>query len=56
MNVDIEDFYNNDDEHADYFLATSGKALLLAVQRTDGLGEQDLYVSFPKPASPPASP
>ncbi|OGX84854.1 OmpA family protein [Hymenobacter coccineus] len=54
-NVDIEDFYNNDDEHADYFLATSGKALLLAVQRTDGLGEQDLYVSFPKP-SPPGQP
>ena len=50
--VDIEDFYNNDDEHADYFLSTSGKALFLAVERTDGLGSQDLYVSFPKPAAP----
>ena len=49
--VEIEDFYNNDAEHVDYFLATSGKALLMAVDRTDGLGQQDLYVSFPVPGS-----
>ena len=52
VDVNIDDFYNNDDEHADYFLSTSGKALLMAVERTDGLGSQDLYVSFPKPAPP----
>ena len=50
-NLDIEDFYNDDAEHVDYFLATSGKALLMAVDRKDGQGEQDLYVSFPKPGT-----
>ena len=45
--ISIEDFYNKDKEHIDAFLATSGKALLMAVERNDGLGGQDLYVSFP---------
>jgi len=49
--IEIEDFYNNDPEHVDCFLATSGKALLMAVERTDGLGGQDLYVSFPVPGT-----
>ncbi|GAA4347771.1 hypothetical protein GCM10023185_03060 [Hymenobacter saemangeumensis] len=49
--IEIEDFYNNDPDHVDCFLATSGKALLMAVERTDGLGGQDLYVSFPAPGS-----
>lgn len=49
--VEIEDFYNNDAEHVDFFLATSGKALLMAVDRNDGMGEQDLYVSFPVPGT-----
>lgn len=47
--INIADFYNKDKEHIDAFLSTSGKALLMAVERNDGLGSQDLYVSFPAP-------
>ena len=43
----IDDFYNKDKEHIDAFLSTSGHALLMALERNDGLGGQDLYVSFP---------
>ena len=46
---DIKDFVNLDKEHVDFFLATSGKALLMAVERPDGLGGQDMFVSFPVP-------
>jgi outer membrane protein OmpA-like peptidoglycan-associated protein len=47
--VDIENYRNDDPVHIDGFIATSGKALLMAVQRPEGVGGQDLYVSFPKP-------
>jgi len=47
--VQIDNFINRDPEHIDGFLATSGKALLMAVDRPDGRGGQDLFVSFPKP-------
>jgi len=46
VKVEIEDFYNNDPYNVDYFLGTSGKVLLMAVDRKDGQGEQDIYVSF----------
>ena len=46
---DIKDFINLDKEHVDFFLSTSGKALLMAVERPDGLGGQDMFVSFPMP-------
>ena len=45
----IKDFVNLDKEHVDFFLATSGKALLMAVERPEGLGGQDIFVSFPVP-------
>ncbi|MBO2010416.1 OmpA family protein [Hymenobacter negativus] len=45
----IKDFVNLDKEHVDFFLATSGKALLMAVERPDGMGGQDIFVSFPVP-------
>ncbi|UOQ73482.1 OmpA family protein [Hymenobacter cellulosilyticus] len=48
VKIEIEDFYNDDEENVDYFLSTSGKFLLMAVQRKDGKGAQDLYVSFKK--------
>jgi outer membrane protein OmpA-like peptidoglycan-associated protein len=48
VKIEIEDFYNDDPENVDYFLSTSGKVLLMAVQRKDGKGEQDIYVSFLK--------
>lgn len=47
--VQIDNFINKDPEHIDGFLATSGKALLMAVERPDGQGGQDIFVSFPKP-------
>jgi outer membrane protein OmpA-like peptidoglycan-associated protein len=47
--VQIDNYRNDDPAHIDGFIATSGKALLMAVQRPDGVGGQDLYVSFPKP-------
>ena len=47
--VEIEDYYNDDADHVDFFLATSGKVMLMAVQRKDGQGEQDIYVCFLKP-------
>jgi len=50
----IKDFINLDKEHVDFFLATSGRALLMAVERPDGLGGQDLFVSFPVPDVPNA--
>lgn len=49
---EIKDFVNLDKEHVDFFLATSGKALLMAVERPDGRGGQDLFVSFPVPDAP----
>ncbi|GEM_PF-202372 len=49
LKVEIDDYENKDPEHIDGFLTTSGKALLMAVQRTGGKGEQDIYVSFAKP-------
>ncbi|MEJ7660647.1 MAG: hypothetical protein WKG07_14045 [Hymenobacter sp.] len=30
-------------------MATSGKALLMAVERPEGQGGRDIFVSFPKP-------
>ncbi|WP_188557767.1 OmpA family protein [Hymenobacter glacieicola] len=48
IKIEIEDFYNNDEENVDYYLATSGKVLLMAVDRRDGQGEQDIFVSFMK--------
>ena len=48
MKVDIDDYYNKDPLNIDAYLATSGKALLMAVERNDGMGGQDIFVSFPK--------
>ncbi|WP_078063180.1 OmpA family protein [Solirubrum puertoriconensis] len=44
--LNIQDFYNDDPENVDFFLTTSGKQLLMAVDRKDGKGQQDLYVSL----------
>lgn len=41
----IIDFYNNG-EYQDYFLSNSGKYLIMALERNDTRGGQDLYVSF----------
>jgi len=49
VKVQIDNFINKDPEHIDGYLATSGRALLMAVERPDGQGGQDIFVSFPKP-------
>ncbi|WP_048825475.1 OmpA family protein [Hymenobacter sp. DG25B] len=49
VKVEIDDFYNDDDENVDYYLGPNGKVLLMAVDRKDGKGQQDIYVSFLKP-------
>ncbi|QJX46915.1 OmpA family protein [Hymenobacter taeanensis] len=46
--VTIDDFYNDDPENVDYYLGVSGKVLLMAVDRKDGQGQQDIFVSFRK--------
>lgn len=43
--LEIQDFYNLN-FYADYYLANNGRVLLMAIERKDGFGDQDLYVSF----------
>ncbi len=43
--IEVKDFYNNN-RHAEYAMAADGKALLLAIERQDGQGGKDIYVSF----------
>ncbi len=42
--VEVENYYNY--ARGSYALASSGKVLLLSVERNDGYGRNDLYVSF----------
>ncbi|MFC5270830.1 OmpA family protein [Adhaeribacter terreus] len=46
VKLNILNYYNKSNENVDYFLANSGKTLLMAVTRNDGVGGQDLFVSF----------
>jgi outer membrane protein OmpA-like peptidoglycan-associated protein/Tol biopolymer transport system component len=46
VKLNILNYYNNSKEQVDFFLGASGKVLLLAVERNDGIGGQDLFVSF----------
>jgi OOP family OmpA-OmpF porin len=45
--VVIENFYNHS-EYLDFFQSYQANVLLLALEREDTRGEQDLYVSFPQ--------
>ncbi len=45
--LEIDNNYNRSD-FGDYFLSANGKIMLLAVERRDTKGDQDLYVSFDK--------
>ena len=42
--IEIDNFYNFS-PYVDYFLSSSGKVMLLSVQRRNGFGDQDLYIS-----------
>ena len=46
VKLNILNYYNNSKQNVDYFLSNSGKVLLMAVTRDDGVGGQDLFVSF----------
>jgi outer membrane protein OmpA-like peptidoglycan-associated protein len=46
VKLNILNYYNNSKKNVDYFLSNSGKILLMAVQRDDGLGDLDIYASF----------
>ena len=43
--LDIEDHYNNN-EFVGYHIGVDGRTLLMSVERKEGLGKRDLYVSF----------
>lgn len=43
--VEIENFYNFS-PYVDYFMSADNQVLLQSVHRREGLGDQDLYVSF----------
>jgi OOP family OmpA-OmpF porin len=45
--VTIEDFHNHS-EYIDFFQNYTENVLLMAIERDDSRGEQDIYVSFPK--------
>ena len=47
IRLEIEDFVNYS-EFEDYQLTSNNKFLIMAVEREDGFGDQDLYVSFHK--------
>ncbi len=44
---EIEDFYN-DSDFGEYCLSNDQQVMIMAMQRKDGLGSKDLYVSFRK--------
>ncbi|MGK7394091.1 MAG: OmpA family protein [Candidatus Cyclobacteriaceae bacterium M3_2C_046] len=43
----IDNFYNQS-KYQDYFMGVNGKVLVMALERNDSQGKQDLYVSFKK--------
>lgn len=45
--MEIENFYNRND-YIDFYYSFEAKVLLMAVEREDSSGDQDLYVSFLK--------
>ncbi len=47
FDLKIANFYNNN-VFAEYHVSVDEKVLLLSIERTDGYGERDLYVSFHK--------
>lgn len=44
VKLEIENFYN-DNKFVDYYLSNNGNYLLMAIQREDSYGDQDIYVS-----------
>jgi outer membrane protein OmpA-like peptidoglycan-associated protein len=42
---EIEDYYN-DNKYVSYFMCNDNQTLIMSVERKEGLGDKDLYVSF----------
>lgn len=45
--VNIKNFYNLNKATGGFFLSNSGKVMIMSIERSDGFGGLDLYVSFP---------
>lgn len=45
VQLDIEGYYNNS-EYIDFYMDFENEVLFMAIEREDGRGQQDLYVSF----------
>lgn len=45
----VIDKYENNNQHANYYLSNSGQFLLMAIEMKKGLGEKDIWVSFRNP-------
>lgn len=43
--IEVKNFYNRS-EYIDYFISPTQNEMILAIQRDDSFGDQDLYVSF----------
>jgi outer membrane protein OmpA-like peptidoglycan-associated protein len=43
--IEVRNFYNRS-EYMDYFISPTQNEMILAIQRDDSFGDQDLYVSF----------
>ncbi|HSI90660.1 MAG TPA: hypothetical protein VK927_06050, partial [Adhaeribacter sp.] len=46
VKLNIMNYYNKSTEVVDYHMGNTGKVLLMAVERNDGVGGQDIFVSF----------
>lgn len=53
--IEIRDFHNHS-AYVDYFLSANGQEMLIAVERDDSFGDQDLYVSKKQPDGSWSSP
>jgi hypothetical protein len=49
-NIEVKNYYNRS-EYMDYFVSPTQNEMILAIQRDDSYGDQDLYVSFYDDAS-----
>ena len=47
VTMEIEDLYN-DSEFVSYYVSQDGEYLLMAIERKEGFGDRDIYVSFRK--------
>ena len=47
LGLEIDNYYNRN-SYGEYCLSSSGKTIVMAIERDDGIGSKDIYVSFLK--------